>query len=169
MGYSCFTTLFYVAFGVPTNKFHRAWDMVVEYFFYTDFVFNFLQEYYDQDNQEYVRDLKRVASNYLSGWFFVDFVSIFPFHLIFSTGVMTKLFRLCRLPRLIKLIDTSRFSKLLKSCQKKDSDDQTIVQQYFILYVYNIFRLVIIAVMITYFIGCIVYFISNEFNEDHNV
>jgi hypothetical protein len=28
---------------------------------------------------------------------------------------------------------------------------------------------VIIAVMITYFIGCIVYFISNEFNNDHDV
>ena len=37
------------------------------------------------------------------------------------------------------------------------------------MYVYNIFRLVIIAVMITYFIGCIVFFISNEFNSDQDV
>lgn len=40
-----------------------------------------------------------------------------------------------------------------------------IVQQYFILYIYNIVRLIIIAVMITYFIGCIIYFISNEAND----
>jgi hypothetical protein len=89
--------------------------------------------------------------------------------MIFNTGVMTKLFRLCRLPRLIKLIDTSRFSKLLKSFQKEDSDDQTIVHQYFILYVYNIFRLVIIAIMITYFIGCMVFFLSNEFNNEQDI
>ena len=77
---------------------------------------------------------------------------------------MTKLFRLCRLPRLIKLIDPSRFQKILNSFQKEESDDQTIIQNFFYLYVYNIFRLVIIAIMITYFIGCIVYFISNEFS-----
>lgn len=116
-----------------------------------------------------MRDLKLIANKYISGWFFVDFVSIFPFGLLFNTGVLTKLFRLCRLPRLVKLIDTSRFSKLLKSFQKEDSDDQTIVHQYFILYVYNIFRLVIIAIMITYFIGCMVYFLSNEFNNETDV
>lgn len=114
--------------------------------------------------------MKQIARHYFQGWFFVDFVSIFPFNLMFSTGVVTKLVRLARLPRLIKLIDISRFSKLLKSFEKEGGgDDQWIVQQYFILYVYNIVRLIIIAVMITYFIGCIVYFISNEFNLDEDV
>ncbi len=110
-----------------------------------------------------------IANKYIQGWFFVDFVSIFPFGIIFNTGVITKLFRLCRLPRLIKLIDTGRFNKLMKGFQKEDSDDTAIVQEYFIMYVYNIFRLVLIAVMITYFIGCIVFFISNEFNDELDV
>jgi hypothetical protein len=84
--------------------------------------------------------------------------------------VVTKLVRLARLPRLIKLIDISRFSKILKSFEKEGGgDDQWIVQQYFILYVYNIMRLIIIAIMITYFIGCIVYFISNEFNTEEDL
>lgn len=26
VGYSCFTTLYYVAFGLPTNKLHKLWD-----------------------------------------------------------------------------------------------------------------------------------------------
>ena len=111
-----------------------------------------------------VRDLKKIAYNYLYGWFFIDFVSIFPFDMLMSSGVATKLFRLARLPRLIKLLDISRFSKLLKSFQNKNSDDQTIVQQYFILYIYNIVRLIIIAIMITYFIGCFLYFMSHELN-----
>ena len=37
------------------------------------------------------------------------------------------------------------------------------------MYIYNIFRLVIIAIMITYFIGCNVYFISNEFNSAEDI
>ena len=42
VGYSCFTTLYYVAFGLPTNKLHKLWDQFVEYMFYTDFFLNFL-------------------------------------------------------------------------------------------------------------------------------
>ena len=49
VGYSCFTTLYYVAFGVPTNKWHLLWDQLVEIMFYTDFFLNFLQEYYDEE------------------------------------------------------------------------------------------------------------------------
>ena len=142
------------------------WDQTVEIFFYSDFCLNFLQEYVDPDNHQRVREIKSIANRYLQGWFFIDFFSIFPFNVFFSTGVVTKLVRLCRLPRLIKLIDISRFSKLLKSFESEGGGDvDWIVQQYFILYIYNICRLIIIAVMITYFIGCIIYFISNEANS----
>lgn len=166
VGYSCSTTLFYVAFQQPTAKFHIYWDMMVEIFFYIDFCLNFLQEYIDPDNHLKVRDIKQIANRYLKGWFFIDFFSIFPFDVFFSTGVVTKLVRLCRLPRLIKLIDISRFSKLLKSFESEGGGDvDWIVTQYFALYVYNIVRLIIIALMITYFIGCIIYFISNEAND----
>lgn len=169
VGYSCFTTLYYVAFGVPTNKWHIAWDLLVEYMFYLDFIFSFLQEYYDEESQQRIRDLKMIAKKYIEGWFLIDFVSIFPFHIFLNTGVVTKLFRLCRLPRLVKLIDPSRFKKVLKGSAKEDQDDEAIAQEYFVMYIYNIFRLVVIAVMITYFIGCNVYFISNEFNSDADI
>jgi hypothetical protein len=108
---------------------HLAWDQAVEIFFYTDFSFNFLQEYIDQDSHQKIRDIKMIARHYVKGWFFVDFISIFPFDMMFSTGVVTKLVRLARLPRLIKLIDISRFSKILKSFEKDGGgDDQWIVQ-----------------------------------------
>ena len=165
VGYSCFTTLFYVAFGVPTNWLHVLWDLIVEYMFYLDFFLSFLQEYFDEESQQRIRDLKLIAKQYVEGWFIIDFVSIFPFGVFFNTGVVTKLFRLCRLPRLIKLIDPSRFKKVLKASSKEDTDDKAIAHEYFVMYIYNIFRLVVIAVMITYFIGCNVYFISNEFNS----
>lgn len=110
-----------------------------------------------------------IAMNYLHGWFMVDFVSIFPFQLFLNTGVITKLFRLCRLPRLVKLIDPSRFKKILKNLAEEEADDQAIANEYFTMYIYNIFRLVIIAIMITYFIGCMVYFVSNEFNNEEDI
>ena len=63
--------------------------------------------------------------------------------------------RLFRLPRLIKLIDISRFNKLLKSFMSDNqAGDEKIETQYMLLYVYKIIRLIIIAIIITYFVGC---------------
>ena len=50
VGYSCQSTLLYVAFGQPTNKFHLAIDHAVEITFYTDFLLNFFQEFLDPDS-----------------------------------------------------------------------------------------------------------------------
>ena len=70
------------------------------------------------------------------------------------------------MPRMIKLIDVNRFKTLLKGFEGPESDDETIVQQYFVLYIYNVFRLIIIAIFITYIIGCITLFMSNDFNSE---
>ena len=52
--------------------------------------------------------------NYLKGGFIIDFVACFPFQIIFTGGLMLKLVRLARLPRLIKLLDESKFKKTLR-------------------------------------------------------
>lgn len=104
-----------------------------------------------------------IAKNYVfRGWFFVDFFSVFPFQLIMDAGYATKLLRLLRLPRLIKLIDISRFNQILKQFLSNSSRDEKIVAQYMLLYFYKIFRLIIIAVIITYFIGCGWYLLSYQ-------
>ena len=64
------------------------------------------------------------------------------------------------MPRLGKLIDIDRIKKLLKSFQGDNGDDKQIVKQYLYLYLYNMFRLVLIAVVLTYFIGCFWFWIS---------
>tara|TARA_B110000285_G_scaffold126379_1_gene142525 strand:- start:891 stop:1169 length:279 start_codon:yes stop_codon:yes gene_type:complete len=50
VGYSCFTTLYYVAFGLPTDKYHLLWDSFVEYMFYTDFLLQFITDFYDEES-----------------------------------------------------------------------------------------------------------------------
>jgi hypothetical protein len=53
----------------------------------------------------------------LSGWFFIDFAATFPFNEIAGKNgaLWSRLFRLFRLPKLIRLLDLSRFNRLLKS------------------------------------------------------
>ena len=75
-----------------------------------------------------------------------------------------------RLPRLIKLIDINRFNTLLNSLMssKNQSRDEKIVAQYMIMYVYKIIRLIIIACIITYFIGCAWFYFCNLGEDEVN-
>ena len=166
VGYSCFTSVFYVAFDSPSNLGQQVFDFIVEGFFWLDFTLNFFCEYKDPETYANIRDLKLIAKRYVfRGSFFVDFISVFPFNTLFSTqSLLTKLFRLFRLPRLIRLIDISRFSQLLKSFFENSSRDERIVAEYMLMYAYRIFRLVIIALIITYFLGCFWFMVSNELN-----
>jgi potassium channel len=144
-----------VAFSSPRDITHLAFDWIVEFFFVCDLVFNFFQEYKDPETYENIREHKKIALRYMfRGWFFIDFVSVFPFVAILQQdALITKLFRLFRLPRLIKLIDISRFNQLLRSFFESSSRDERIVAQYMLMYFYKIFRLIIIAIIITYFLG----------------
>ena len=66
------------------------------------------------------------------------------------------------MPRLIKLIDVQRFKKIMKSFSSEKTNDETILKQYYTLYMYSIVRLLAIALMITYFIATIFLYVSTE-------
>ncbi|CDW87085.1 cation channel family protein [Stylonychia lemnae] len=150
VGYSCFTSIFQqfnkiiiqfsVSFDQPTNMFQVNFDIVVEAFFWLDLALNFLQEFKDPETYQNVRDIKSISKKYI-----------------------------LKLPRLIRLIDISRFNQMLKSFFENSSRDERIVAQYMMMYAYKIFRLVIIAIIITYFIGCFWFLVSNDLNQDEDI
>lgn len=47
VGYSCITTLYYIAFEEPKDPIHKLWDEFVEIGFYTDFFLNFVTAFVD--------------------------------------------------------------------------------------------------------------------------
>ena len=103
------------------------WDVFVEYNFYVDVVLNFFSSYYHPDTKEEIKEHNEIMKKYLYGWFSIDFISVFPFNEFMNSGSLTKLFRLFMMPRLIKLIDISRFKNLLKKLEGDNSDDETII------------------------------------------
>ena len=58
VGYSCITSIFYVAFSAPTNIIHIIFDWWVEVCFFSDLIFNFFQEYKDPETYENIRSHK---------------------------------------------------------------------------------------------------------------
>jgi hypothetical protein len=65
----------------------------------------------------------------------------------------------------MKLIDISRFNSLLKSLFENNSQEERIMMQYLLMYGYKIFRLFIIAFIITYFSGCLWYLIVSVYDD----
>jgi len=169
-----------VAFSSPNSQAQKVFDQIVELFFLADIILSnstlplkaidFFLEYKDPETYESVRNLSLIAKRYLfRGWFFFDIIAIFPFQLMFrQNGFTTKMIRMVRLPRLVKLIDISRFNQLLKSLFENNSQEERILMQYLMMYCYKIFRLFIIAFIITYFSGCLWFLISNEISPQPN-
>lgn len=116
--YSCIINVILVAYieDLPeTSALYIVNNYVLENFFYLDFFLSFISGYRESEDMPVETDLKKIAMKYFGGWFFVDFVSIFPFNYISKaiggsagTAQWSKLVRLARLPRLGKLIDISR-------------------------------------------------------------
>lgn len=113
VGYSCLMALYNSAFTASRNKYIVIWDWIVEGSFWADLILNFLHSFRDPETLNAVEDITIIAKNYFYGWFIVDFLACFPFQVMFKSGIMLKLVRLARMPRLIKLLDESRFKRVL--------------------------------------------------------
>jgi hypothetical protein len=85
IGYTCFTTVFFVSFDAVKSKALVNIDHLVTAFFALDFFFNFVCEYQDKETYQKVRDHKKIAIRYFkSGWMLLDFVATFPFDIVFN-------------------------------------------------------------------------------------
>ena len=64
--------------------------------------------------------LKKIAHNYVTGWFLIDLVAIMPVQIFNSdaTGSEFKLAKLARLPRLYKLLRIMRMVKMIRIIRK---------------------------------------------------
>ena len=61
-----------------------AVDTIVDFTFGVDICLNFFFAYYDS-SEDIVDTRKKIAKKYLSSWFIVDFVSIFPVSQMLNT------------------------------------------------------------------------------------
>lgn len=110
-----FSNAYYSAFGIPTTLQFIIIDNVIEGFFWLDIVFNFCEEYMDDETFNYVSDFMSIAKHYLKGTFVVDFLACLPFSFFFSVIQsrtlnkdhvrLFRLIKLLRLPRLTVLFD----------------------------------------------------------------
>lgn len=93
-------------------------NLLVNLCFACDMIVQFMLKFEDPLTETFVKDHRTIAKRYLSSWFIIDFLSVFPFEQLSAAlsdssddgdGSQLKLLKLTRILRLIKL------TKLLKA------------------------------------------------------
>lgn len=153
VGYSCITNIYYTAFSVEKDLSDEIIFWGVEVFFYFDFLFSWFMGFRDPETTDLVWSFRAIAKDYLKGWFFIDFVSIFPFQIFVppENGSTTKLLRMPRMLRMGKLLDIKNVKRLMKSFQGEVSTSDQIIKLYDNLFIYKLTRLLIVLTVLTYF------------------
>jgi hypothetical protein len=105
-----------------------------------------------------------IAKSYVkSGWFFFDLIATFPFYLITvagAAGTWFKLLRLVRIPRVMKLLEAKKINNFIRLVLNGQPRGKRVVLQLMFKNIYSVARLVMLTVIITYFLGCLFYFLS---------
>ena len=53
----------------------KIYDYITDVLFGLDLILNFITAYYDEENNV-VKDMKKIARNYLTGWFTIDVIAL---------------------------------------------------------------------------------------------
>ena len=103
------------------HPFFDALDLVIDILFWVDIVINFISAY-EKYEGVYEYRLKKIAKNYILGYFALDFVATFPFSIVASAGDGDEeggggrgntYLRLIRLNRFYKLLRILRLAKMV--------------------------------------------------------
>jgi hypothetical protein len=76
--YTAFFTPYKLAFIDEETFTIYVFELIVDLSFWTDIVVNFLTAYEDPIRGKLIKDYKRIAHTYLTGWFFLDFTACIP-------------------------------------------------------------------------------------------
>ena len=143
---TCILTPFTLAFSdqVSEIEWYVALEWTIDALFLIDIFINFNTAYY-RDDFEMETDRRVIAYNYVTGWFFVDFISILPFDLmapsdgggeggdnlnqVVRLSKVSKIYRLVKIMRLVRLLRIMRRRKQLFKGMKQIVADGAIQER----------------------------------------
>ena len=158
-------------------------ELIVEGLFLLDFILSFFLQYMPQNAETLVpiKDVSKTAMRYFQTGMSRDLIPLIPFHLFFKFRY-SRLFYLIKCIRVAKsigLLDSKRFMYIVKLFQRRilekkislndevgedcNNDHNKINLLLTIKYAFQTFKLVIIILMTSYYIGILFYIISEIF------
>ena len=111
-----------VAFVEDETQIWHFINFIVDFSFLIDILVTFNSAFINEETLMIVDNRNLISITYLSGWFWIDVLSIIPFDLIANSqnnmNSMMKLLRISRMYKLIKLTRLIRMVKIIKNMSK---------------------------------------------------
>jgi hypothetical protein len=174
--YSCFTSAFYCAFKFPTNRVLLVFEDIVFVSFSLEIILKCVRLPPQPSLEDYSHLV--IFKNYVkSGWFFMDIIATIPFYLFYQpdqdesnfggldTATVLKLLRMVRLPKILNLLDQERIEKFVDRLLTSLTRRKRVVFSMILKNIFRVLRLIVLTVIMTYFSGCLFYFISSMQKE----
>ena len=189
--WSTISACYYACFGSPKTNYMQITEYVVESFFLLDIITTFFLEYQDNEDRVPVRSHKKIATRYLKRRFFLDIIAlgVLPANLFLRGAIkekyltLTYLLRMLRLARAVIVIEIQGFqkvlkkiywNKMLKTLKKMDHlhteidvsvDNNKIMTQIMVMYAFQVFRLIVFILSLSYFVGAIWFICTKHFTD----
>ena len=111
-------------------------DSLIDIFFAVDIMVNFITAYEDRDGITHYQ-IRKIAVNYITGFFLIDFISSFPFNLFIVSEAdntiggqvkpnnflklmrLQRMYRLMRIIRILKVFNTSNYTMMIQKFKMK--------------------------------------------------
>ena len=151
--YNSFFIPYNFSFVTEANTTMDMFDYFVDFLFLIDMALSFFTGFYDIRGDEVV-DLKEIRKKYMSRWFWIDMVAIFPFEvLIIASGknLNVSVFNLFKAPRLLRL------GKLAKKLDEFAGANG-----------FRIFKLLLVFTLFAHWVACVWFFVG-RFQDEGNL
>jgi hypothetical protein len=140
-------------------------------------IISFFTAYLDPETGYFEMDIRKISkkywfknrARYLSSWFIIDVLSIFPWEEMSSVNLnvfkLLKTLRLIRLVRLFKLLNEDKVNTLVLRLLSNLTMENKINISYIIKYVFKIFRLLLLGIGITIILACLWYILVSNIHD----
>ncbi|GMI38080.1 hypothetical protein TeGR_g329 [Tetraparma gracilis] len=156
-----------------------TFDLITDLMFMLDLIMTFNVAIVENNTNKLILSRKRIAKEYLTGWFWLDLAASIPFDLLLTlaatgtlkassnesagagVGSATSLLKGFKLPRLLRLLKVMRIMRLVKLAKIRPEIIWTLQYSRHS----NILRLtglVLVIVVIVHYFACVFYFIMSE-------
>ena len=166
--YSAIITPYEIAFS-DSNK--SSWfEILIDIFLAMDIVLTFFSAYTDEE-ENLVKNHKKIIKKYLKSWFVIDIISVLPLNNLFKNGKYSGLTKISKLPKLYRLI---KLTKLLRMTKMSSKGNLNRVTKFFMeklkinANVERLFFFVLTFLLMNHLCACFWYFMAKieDFSPD---
>ena len=166
--YSAIITPYEIAFS-DSNK-SNWFEIFIDILLAIDIVLTFFSAYTD-DEENLVKNHKKIIKKYLQSWFIIDIISVLPLNNVFKSGKYSGLTKISKLPKLYRLI---KLTKLLRMTKMSSKGNLNRVTKFFMeklkinANVERLFFFVLTFLLMNHLCACFWYFMAKieDFSPD---